>query len=343
MVLSLLVGHPVVKAQDGFASATMANFHPTEVAPDHVRLVAHVESQHQFDEVVPSWSASAPAGSRVEVYLSPEVPEAGMYCLGVWSGEASRSSVKNQKDAVASVDTDTLTLAKPATKLTVQVDLYGPKSPGLRLDAFRLALLDTKASGTAREPKKSVWGKLMEPPRRAQMTYPNGSGACSPTSVSMLLGYWSTILKRPELDHDVPEVQKGVFDVAWEGTGNWPFNMAYAASQPGMTAYVSRFRDLRDLEEWIGSGVPVATSVSYALLKGKPNKEPNDGHLVVLVGFNANGDPVFNDPGRNVVRMTYKRADFERAWASSRNTVYLVYPKTWQIPTGPGPWEHAKS
>ena len=340
--MALVTVHPVVMAQDGFASATMENFHPTQIAPDHVRLVAHVESNQRFDEIVPSWSASAPEGSRIEVYLRPDVPGAGRYCLGVWSAQLDRTSVKEQKDAAGTVDTDTLTLTSGTQKVTVEVDLFGPKDDRLHLDSLHLALLDTKSKAAPRESLKSVWGTVMEPPRRAQMTYPNGSGACSPTSVSMLLGYWADTLKQPKLDHDVPEVQKGVYDVAWKGTGNWPFNMAFAASQPGLTAYVSRFRDVRDLEEWVASGVPVATSVSYALLKGKPNKEANDGHLVVMVGFDANGDPVFNDPGRNVVRMTYKRAAFERAWSVSRNTVYLVYPKLWRVPSGPGPWEHAK-
>ncbi|MBX3112766.1 MAG: peptidase C39 family protein [Fimbriimonadaceae bacterium] len=340
MALALVTAQPVV-ARDGFVSATTADFQSTQVAPGHVRLVAQIESPRPFDEVVPSWSAQAPAGSRIEFYLHPDAPGAGRYCLGVWSGQPTRTSVKDQKDAAGSVDTDTLTLTSTTKKVTVEIDLYGSESAHPRLDAFHLVLVDTKTKTRARKPLKSAWGKTLEPPRRAQMSYPNGDGACSPTSVSMILGYWSKQLKKPELDHDVPEVQKGVYDVAWSGTGNWPFNMAYAASQPGLTAYVSRFRDVRDLEEWVAAGVPVATSVSYPLLRGEPRK-PNDGHLVVLTGFTHDGDPVFNDPGRNAVRMTYKRADFERAWAVSRNTVYLVYPKHWHVPSGPGPWEHAK-
>ena len=54
--------------------------------------------------------------------------------------------------------------------------------------------------------------------------------------------------------------------------------------------------------------------------------------------FDEAGNPVFNDPGRNVVRMTYDRAAFDRAWASSGRAVYVVYPDSWPIPATSGPW-----
>lgn len=338
--MALTAGQPVAYARDGFVTLVPGQFQTVTVSPGHRRLLANVKSDAPFDEAVPSWSATAPEGTRIEFYLRPDEQGAERYCLGVWKSDATRTSVKGQKDDAASVDTDTLTLKSPATGLAVVIDIYEQPGKSAELKGAHLILVDTSQKLGRRPPLRAAWGLVMEPPRRAQMTYPNGSGACSPTSVSMLLGYWAKTLGTPQIDHDVPEVQQGVYDVAWKGTGNWPFNMAYAASQPGLTAYVSRFRDVRDVEEWVAKGVPVACSVSYGLLRGKPKRDDNDGHLVVVVGFDEHGDPVFNDPGRNVVRMTYKRADFERAWAVSRNTVYLVYPTLWRVPEGPGPWEH---
>ena len=172
------------------------------------------------------------------------------------------------------------------------------------------------------------------------MSYPGGNVLCSPTVVSMLLAFWAKELRHPELDRDVPEVQQGVFDPNWPGTGNWPFNTAFAGTVPGMRAYVARLTDISELEAWIASGKPVATSVSYDLLRGKGKKGASDGHLVVLVGFDEHGDPVFNDPGRSTeVRQTYKRADFDAAWATSGRTVYLIYPKFGLVPEDPfGHW-----
>jgi hypothetical protein len=57
---------------------------------------------------------------------------------------------------------------------------------------------------------------------------------------------------------------------------------------------------------------------------------------------------VINDPATNLqkgqqVRHIYKRADVITAWHESRNTVYLIYPETAQIPPDPfGHWDSQK-
>jgi hypothetical protein len=149
----------------------------------------------------------------------------------------------------------------------------------------------------------------------------------------MMLWHWANQMKQPDLDRDVPIVAENVMDPNWPGTGNWPFNTAYAGSLPGIKAYVTRLASVSEIEDWTDAGIPVVTSVSSAMLKGKPAKEPNDGHIVIVVGFTETGDPVFNDPGRSKeIRQVYRRADFERAWASSGNTVYLIYPERLKTP-----------
>lgn len=174
----------------------------------------------------------------------------------------------------------------------------------------------------------SRWGNLLFVPRRCQGDYPNGGVICSPTSLSMIMGYWAEKLNRPELDEGVEKVCAGVFDPNWPGTGNWPFNTAYAGSFPGMRAFVAQLRSSKVLEELTAKGIPVACSVSYDLLKGKGVRGKNDGHIVVCVGFTKSGDPIFNDPGRKEVRLTYNRWDFERAWATSNRTTYIVFPES---------------
>ena len=166
---------------------------------------------------------------------------------------------------------------------------------------------------------------------RSQANYPEGiSDWCSPTSMSMLMSFWSTNLNRADLDYDVPDVARGVHDPGWTGTGNWPFNTAFAGSHEGIRSYVTRFSDVSELEDWIEAGIPVAVSVSYGYLKGLP--EPNNGHLVVCIGFDENGNIIVNDPGRRMVRQVYQRENLVRAWAESRNTVYIVHPEDWKVP-----------
>jgi hypothetical protein len=252
--------------------------------------------------------------------------------MGQWSavpGKRPRESMKGQRDEDGTVATDTLKMKKQGGSVRVIISLSTPDANGLELLA--LAFSDSTADPTPLAPNKSPWGKVLAVKERSQANYPEGiSEWCSPTSVSMLLSCWAARLNRPDLDHDVPEVAAGVNDPNWPGTGNWPFNMAYAASHRGMRAYVARFSDISELEDWVEAGIPVAVSVSYGLLRGKT--ERGNGHLVVCIGFTEEGDPIFNDPGRSKVRQIYKRADLARGWAESERTAYLVYPEGTETP-----------
>jgi hypothetical protein len=91
-----------------------------------------------------------------------------------------------------------------------------------------------------------------------------------------------------------------------------------------------------DLERWIAAGMPVATSVSYAQLKGSAEPKPGDGHLVVVTGFTSTGDVQVHDPGvrRERVVRTIPRADFMRAWNHSSRTAYLIWSRNSQPPPG---------
>lgn len=229
-------------------------------------------------------------------------------------------------------------MKQPGGKLSVWFEYSSTERVSPRID-FASVVFSTSTSAAEDKPYKKAWGKIVDAPQRCQGDYPNGGVLCSPTSVSMILAHWSNVRGETALDSDVPEVAEGVYDVAWKGTGNWPFNVAFAGSKPGMVGYVTRLRSLNDLERWTEKGIPLACSVSYAMLKGGPNREDNDGHLVLLLGFDQDGNPVFNDPGRKAVRLTYKRSDFQRAWESSGRTVYVVYPRSVAPPrTSGAPW-----
>ena len=147
----------------------------------------------------------------------------------------------------------------------------------------------------------------------------------------MIMTYWSKQLNRPELDHDVPDIVKEVYDENWHGTGNWVFNTAYAGSYPGMRSCVTRLSDVSELEDWVAKGLPVALSLCYDRLRGK-GPGPN-GHLVVCVGFTKDGDVIINDPGTSKnIRKTFPRKNLVYAWANSKNAVYLIYPENAELP-----------
>ena len=65
----------------------------------------------------------------------------------------------------------------------------------------------------------------------------------------------------------------------------------------------------------------------------------SNGHLVVIVGFTATGDPVVNDPAARTaagVRHVYDRAEFENAWLpTSGGVVYVIHDAAHPLPAAP--------
>lgn len=289
-----------------------------------------------WDELVASWDTEAAEGTYLTVEARAVYPEltTGYYILSRWSksnDKFPRECVLNQKDEYGDVSTDTLILRRPCRRFQLRLTLGGELRQRPRLKFLGVTINDSKAELAPLVSERKVWGKVLEVPERSQMKYPNGGVLCSPTTVSMIMSYWAGVLGRPDLDRDVPEVAAAVYDRNWKGTGNWPFNTAYAGGYRGIRGYVTRLSDLTELEDWIGAGVPVGLSIDSARLRGRTGA--SSGHLVVCVGFTEKGEVVLNDPGTSQnVRKVFPRKTVEYAWAYSKNAVYLIHPEKWEVP-----------
>jgi peptidase C39-like protein len=317
---------------------------PSSDPRQKILLSPEIHARIEFTEAIVSWNAQMPAQSTLTVEARALYSDSATkyYSLGVWTSESAehpRHSVANQADQDGKVSTDTLILRRPARGFQVRLTLEGETASPKALKFIGVCLCQSNAALAARTPNRSVWGKTLAVPERSQMPYPNGKVWCSPTTVSMLMGFWSKCLQRPELDRTVPAVADAVYDSEWKGTGNWVFNMAYAGSFEGMRAYVTRLSDVSEIEAWIARGIPVGLSLDYDRLRGK-GPGPN-GHLVVCAGFTAEGDPIINDPGTTKhVQKVFRRPNLIDAWSCSRNTVYLVYPEGLATPDDPfGHWD----
>jgi hypothetical protein len=291
-----------------------------------------------WDELVVSWNTMPGMHLKVEARAIYPSHATRYYTMGLWSENTAlfpRESVRRQGDEDGTVKMDTLVLSNVVRKVQLRITAGG--ADGQRMLKFLgLSFCNSKVPATALAPNRAAWGKVIDVPERRQAEYEGGGGWCSPTSLSMVLAYWGEQLHRPELNHTVPETAHAIADGLRGDTGNWPFNTAYAGHYPGMRAYVTRLGDIAELEDWIAVGIPVVISVSSYLTNDRTNG-PDNGHLIVCVGFTDKGDVVTNNPGvsvrRNVrARQVYAREKVVNAWKKSKNAVYLIYPESAKVP-----------
>ncbi len=336
-------------------------------------LLSPVRHVAPFDHATISWAADTPVGTWLQAHLRVLMAPGSWsrwYSLPVWASGVEtvrRHSVDGQDHDGGAIETDTLALHGSATATAYQLSVTlfsampsGPDSrvsPALRRLSVALSHSSSIAMGTATrtgvgtplEDAVVGWAGELAVPARSQMLagyqglgYGGGGEAwCSPTSTSMLLAYWARRLGRPDLVVSVPAAARGVYDWTYDGGGNWPFNVSYAASFAGMDGYVARFPSLAALRPWLAAGVPLALSISFGAgeLPGAPLPS-TPGHLLVLRGFTPAGDPIVNDPAApddDAVRLVYPRAAFEHAWLTgSGGTTYVIFPHAWKIPVARG-------
>ena len=306
-----------------------------------VLLSPEIKSPMEWDQLVLSWNAAAVPGTflKIEARAIQAGHAAKFFSWGQWSPDDKvflRASVRDQKDADGDVRADTLALNELAQAVQIRLTFGGATKPLPALKFLGLCFCNTKIKSTPLPPNRAAWGEIIPVIERSQQSYPGGNGWCSPTSLSMVLARWGSISNRADWNLDAPEVAASAADHGFKFlTGNWSFNTAFAGSLLGMRAYVTRFSDISELEDWMAAGIPVIISARWDLLQdGRP--DDFNGHLTVCRGFTENGDLVINDPWTDVkvesVRHIYKRENVRRAWATSHNTVYLVYPENAKLP-----------
>jgi hypothetical protein len=309
-----------------------------------------VQVPTSFTQAVASWNADTPPGTWVETQIRARLGGrwTRWYSMGIWAAGTStvdRHSVRNQGDADGDAYVDTLVI-KNATELNayqLRARLFsenGTAVPVVRNSSVTFS--ETPEVPDALTPgNPDRWDRVLDVPECSQMVYPDGGRVwCSPTSTSMVLAYW--IPDARSCEPRVRDAVAGVYDWLYDGHGNWPFNAAYAATH-GLEAYVARFTSFAEVEEWIAAGVPVVVSLAWGTgeLTGAPLAW-SDGHLMVVVGFDASGDPVVNDPAApsdQTVQRTYIREQFESLWLEhTSGTAYLIYPSYWTVPHVPAAW-----
>ncbi|MGH2499581.1 MAG: peptidase C39 family protein [Candidatus Limnocylindria bacterium] len=316
-----------------------------------------------FSELVASWNADTPAGSWIEIAMqaTPDgVRETAWYALGRWAygdGDIARSSVNGQSDGDGTILTDTFrthgqTMRAYRLRVTLHRGAATMPTPALTL-AAAVASDWRAARPLIPSPVGAAAGATLAVPPYSQEIhageYPQYDGGgeawCSPTSTAMVLSYWGRGPSADELawvdprfaDPQVDHAARFTYDQAYRGTGNWPFNTAYAA-RFGLRGFVTQLRSLAEAERFLAAGIPLVASITVGpnALPGFLFGQGTAGHLLVIVGVTAAGDVVANDPAATnnaTVRRVYPRAAFERSWLlGSGGTVYVIHPDSVALP-----------
>ena len=320
-----------------------------------------VQPGQSFTQLVPTWNITTPARTLVQVKARVR-STAGRFSawklMGSWTTSDAalrRTSGSVQRDSVARVSTDTL-VASPGVSLSHYqlrvLLLRKPRSTATPTVRSVQAVASRPVHALPATSRRMLPARTLNVPRYSQMThrgqYPQFGGGgqawCSPTALSMLLGYYRALpsaasyawVNRRYANPWVDHVARVVYDYGYRGAGNWAFNTAYAANRT-TDAFVTRLANLREAERFIAAGIPLAASISFARgqLRGAPISA-TAGHLVVIAGFTASGNVVVNDPAapnNSSVRRTYDRGQFERAWLRrSSGAVYVVRDAAHPLP-----------
>ena len=325
-------------------------------------------------QLVASWNADTPAGTWLQVEMRGHTnagAQTGWYVMGRWASgdeDIHRTSVPNQVDATGDIDVDTFE-ANPGITLRdyqLRVTLYrapgSAATPALRMVGAMTSAVPPRFTVPA-SPLGGAEGIELHVPRYSQDVhdgqYPQWDGGgeawCSPTSNEMVVEYWGKHPSAAQLsfvdpsyaDPSVDVAARYTYDYNYQGTGNWPFNAAYAASY-GLDAHITRLHSLDELEQYIKLGIPVITSQSFLASELDGAGYSTSGHLMVVIGFTRSGDVIANDPASPndpAVRHVYNRRQFENIWlrtervradgsigTGSGGVVYVITPHGYPLP-----------
>ena len=314
-------------------------------------------------QLVSSWTSDTPPGTWIQSEVLPKFEDghwsSKWYILGQWSYSDSdfhRTSVGGQGTKDGFVAIDTFIAGK-----------YG-------IVAYKLQLTLYRRQGSSATPTVSRFSAIASDLRNQKNTFPSrttgvvtdlavpqfsqelhrghypefdngGEAWCSPTSTAMIVRYWGaayapdgleTAWVNPPNDPEVDFTARYVYDYHYQGAGNWPFNTAYA-SERGLVGDVTQLHNLAEAEPFIQAGVPLIASVAWNSNKiSAADIKSTNGHLLVIRGFDANGNVIVNDPAtfntNDNVRHVYDREEFERAWIpASGGIVYVIRPPSMNL------------
>ena len=284
-------------------------------------IFAYDSSEEPFDEGLPSWNGYAPryanSGFAVQMRFpysntwSPWVT-VGYWHKDIWNPYGSTSWSGGR------VNIDEVELYNYQSKWQFKVVMM---RNDVTLEAPGINKLSFFASDSRTTNSYSVINAINDKPEAifidTEFYYQYGlddeigGSICSPTSVSM-------ILRSFDIELDPVQFARDNYDEHWGIFGNWP-RVVQNASEFGLDGAVTRYRTWSDAREVLARGGRIAISVGQPLYSG---------HLMMLAGFDDNGNPIIHDPARsNGYAYKFNKADISNSWFQKGGVSYTFYLK----------------
>ena len=270
-----------------------------------------------FNRGLPSWNGKAPENenSALKIYMRFEIDGAwqGWVTAGYWDNDIW-SSYGNTVFSGGEVDVDYVILTKYCTRFQFKVLFerknYSAQSPLLRQLAFFASDSQTAAS---------IDDLVADRPEQIYINTTHyyqygldpviGGSICSPTSVSM-------IIRSYDIQINPLDFANRTYDDYWQMFGVWPRVVAHA-SEYGLNGIVNRYRTWSQAAEVLKNGGRIAMSIGQPLYTG---------HLVMLAGFDQNGDPLVHDPAKsNGEGYHFDKRALSEAWFNKGGIAYTFY------------------
>jgi len=329
---------------DAFRQGTLEGF-KVQTDPPGVSLKANalapavytsrvIETSFPFNELIPSTNVDVPEGAgfavEVRVGRSNDNSWSPFYTFGSW-GKAPVVEPKSVHSQHGAVQVDyfrsTQTFDRIQYRMHMSTSPLG-RSPVMR----RFALVYSHTTGDvalARARRETVdpgprsgWERRLPVPWRSQLVEePAIAGRlCSPTCVAMVMAYRG-------VDLPTGVVARAVYDEGHDIYGNWARAVqgAYTFGVPG---YLMRFGDWDTVRQYIANDQPIIASVRID--KGQLSDDParvSTGHLLVITGFDGNGNVYVNDPGVSSEQrgvMSHPMDDLAKIWLANGGVGYIL-------------------
>lgn len=303
------------------------NLKPEDFFDNQKEIVFEKKNTSLFTQLIFSWNALRPKRGYLSFYVQVHTYGGGwseFYHMLDWGNGVQKSYLHKHDN-------------KPSF-YHVRLEMHGDKLA----DAFRikikanegavladLRLLSVSISDFSKfKPEyhrkinyKSVFINNVPKISQFAINHEDSPRICSPTSITMLLGYLS------KKEFDPIRVAKGSFDDGLSVYGSWPFNVAHAFELfPEYNFRVVRLKSFRDIYLSLKRGLPVVVSIRGPINGGA--KPYDSGHLIIVIGWdNKKHSVIVHDPAFETDYQVFKKyhiKDFLKAWEKSNRLAYVV-------------------